>query len=222
MNMTFIPAHAPEEPAKYLARAIATRLKAGQRVLWLVSGGSCIDVAVATAKLLASEKLVNLTVSLIDERYGEPGHANSNWHQLETAGFALPGAVLHPVLAGQDQVSAAVTFAEFLKTQIEQADYRIGLLGMGTDGHTSGILPHSPAVTASGLVCDYTGPDFARITTTPAALARLSEAVLYATGQTKWPMLDRLETELPLAEQPAQALKTVPRLTIFTDRPLST
>ena len=53
------------------------------------------------------------------------------------------------------------------------------------------------------------------------ALAKLGEAVVYATGESKWPQLDRLETELTIAEQPAQTLKTVSKLTIFTDRPVS-
>jgi 6-phosphogluconolactonase/glucosamine-6-phosphate isomerase/deaminase len=219
MNITFTRVTSPSRASQYMAKQIAAHLTAGKKVLWLISGGSCIATAAATASRLAGQNLSGLTVSLIDERYGEPGHPDSNWHQFEQSGAKLPGATLHPVLAGLDQPATADAFAEFLASQLSSADYSLGLLGIGPDGHTSGILPHSPAVTAPGLACAYDGPDYRRITTAPAALVRLDEAVVYAAGASKWPVLDRLETELPVAVQPAQILKAIPKLTIFTDRP---
>jgi 6-phosphogluconolactonase/glucosamine-6-phosphate isomerase/deaminase len=218
MNMTFIQAATNTPVVRYAANQIASKLDRG-RVLWLVSGGSAIAVTAATAKLLAGRSLANLTVSLIDERYGDPGHPNSNWQQLMAAGLDLPGAILHPVLTGHSQLQSASDFQDFLREQFQISDYALGLLGIGPDGHTSGILPHSPAVTAGGLVFAYDGPDYRRITTTAAALAKLDEAIVYAVGPAKWPVLDQLETSLPAAVQPAQVLKSLPKLTIFTDRP---
>ena len=219
--ITFVSTNSTSDPARYVDGRILGHLADSRRVLWLISGGSCIEVAAEAARAIASsgQQLKNLTISLIDERYGPPGHANSNWAQLQAAGLHLPGATLHPVLTGADQPATAAAFAEFLADQFAAADFRLGLLGIGPDGHTSGILPHSPAVTASGLAFAYDGPDFRRITTTADALAHLDEAVVYVVGQRKWPLLDRLETDLPVADQPAQLLKTIPKLTIFTDRP---
>lgn len=220
MQLEFIPASAPDAPAKYLADLISAQLRDGRRVLWLMSGGSAVAVAVEAARLLGAQDLARLTVSLIDERYGVVGHVNSNWTQLLAAGFDLPVATLHPVLTGAGQEATAADYEAFLYEQFGgAADYCVGLLGIGPDGHTSGILPHSPAVTATGLVCAYDGGGYQRITTTPVALDKLSEAVVYAVGEAKWPQLDRLETDLPLAEQPAQALKKLAKTTIFTDRP---
>ena len=219
MQMQFIPANTPEPAGKYVAEIITAQLADNRTVLWLVSGGSAIGVAVAAAKHLAGRDLSGLTVSLIDERYGPVGHSDSNWRQLADAGFMPAGATRHPVLDGNSQAKTAEAFDEFLHIQFAQRHFHIGLLGIGPDGHTSGILPHSPAVAAPGLVASYDGGAYRRITTTPHALSHLSEAVVYAAGQDKWPVLDRLETDLPLAEQPAQALKAVPKLTIFTDRP---
>ncbi len=221
MNMTFIPASSPDPVGKYVAEVIAAQLADRRTVLWLLSGGSAITVAVAASRHLAGSDLDGLTVSLIDERYGPVGHTGSNWWQLQDSGFELPGATLHPVLDGAPQADTAEAYADFLQAQFARADFRFGLFGIGSDGHTSGILPHSPAVTAPGLVASYDGGAFLRITTTPRAFAELSEAAVYAIGQDKWPVLDRLETDLALAEQPAQALKAVSKLTIFTDRPLS-
>jgi len=218
MRLEFIAASGPQPVADYTAGLITAQLDAGRRVLWLISGGSAIPVAVAAAAELAGRDLGRLTVSLIDERYGAVGHADSNWRKLEAAGLSLPGAQLQPVLAGAPQADTAAAFEQFLAREFDRADYRLGSLGIGTDGHTSGILPHSPAVTASGLVCSYDGGDYRRITTTAQALAHLDEAVVYAAGEAKWPVLDRLEMEVSPAEQPAQFLKRLPRLTVFTDR----
>lgn len=206
--------------AKYVAGLITAQLEARRSVLWLVSGGSCIEVAVAASKLLEGIDLSGLTVSLVDERYGSPGHADSNWHQLAQAGFHLPGATLHPVLTGDSLEATATAFDDFLAATFLTCEYRVGLLGIGPDGHTSGILPHTPAITAPGLAYAYDGGKYQRVTTTADALAKLNEAVVYATGEAKWPVLDRLETDLPPAEQPAQLLKQVHKLTVFTDRPI--
>jgi 6-phosphogluconolactonase/glucosamine-6-phosphate isomerase/deaminase len=220
MQIEFIPAGSAAPVAKYTADKIIGQLEQGRSVLWLISGGSAISVAVQAIPHLSGRDLSKLTVSLVDERYGPVGHPNSNWQQLLAAGFELPRAVLHPVLTGAPQPDTAQAFAEFLDEQFGSAGFVLGLLGIGPDGHTSGILPHSPAVTAPGLVFAYDGPDYKRVTTTQRALKHIDEAVVYAAGEAKWPVLDRLETELPVAEQPAQALKTLERLTIFTDRPL--
>jgi len=221
MNMMFIPASSPDPVGQYVADLIAAQLGDNRTVLWLLSGGSAVAVAVAAARHLAGRGLSGLTVSLIDERYGPVGHEQSNWRQLQDAGFELLGAALHQVLSGAPQSDTAEAYDEFLHAEFNRTDFSIGLLGIGPDGHTSGILPHSPAVTALGLVTAYDGGEFQRITTTPRALSYLDEAVVYAVGKIKWPVLDRLETDLPFAEQPAQALKAATKLTIFTDRPQS-
>ena len=125
------------------------------------------------------------------------------------AGFSVPGAILLPVLHGKDMPATAADFEASLKQMFERASYRIGLLGIGPDGHTSGILPYSSAVDAPGLVHAYEGGGYRRVTTTAAALAMLDEGVVFAVGEAKWPVLDKLQTNAPPAEQPAQFLAVV-------------
>ena len=67
--------------AEHLTRVITTHLSAGERVLWLLSGGSGSKVVIETAKQLASSNLENLSVTLTDERFGSIGHADENWQQ---------------------------------------------------------------------------------------------------------------------------------------------
>lgn len=202
----------------YLAEVLEAHLMKGDRVLWLIPGGSGVAIAASVAARLVSLPLERLTVTLTDERYGEVNHADSNWLQLEQAGFTLPGATLHPVLDGKNMKVTAANFDKFLSKSLKEADYRLGFFGIGPDGHTSGILPHSPAVGSKSLAASYNSDPYQRVTTTPAALARLDEAVAYALGEAKWPVIDQLEDDLPLDDQPAQALKQIPKLTIFNDR----
>jgi 6-phosphogluconolactonase/glucosamine-6-phosphate isomerase/deaminase len=120
-------------------------------------------------------------------------------------------------LTGKDIETTAKDFASVLSEQIKKADYAIGLFGMGADGHTAGILPNSPAVNAEGYASFYSTPQFGRVTMTFDAIKNLDEAVLYAVGEAKHKMLDKLEQDLELSEQPAQILKKINRLSIYND-----
>jgi 6-phosphogluconolactonase/glucosamine-6-phosphate isomerase/deaminase len=108
-------------------------------------------------------------------------------------------------------------FAATLGRTLKDNDFRIGLFGIGPDGHTAGILPQSPAVTEADMASGYDAGTFLRITMTPPAIAQLDEAVAYTASEAKWPVLDQLETDIPPAGQPAQFLKQVPAITIYND-----
>jgi 6-phosphogluconolactonase/glucosamine-6-phosphate isomerase/deaminase len=217
MSLVFTQIGSADQAATHLAGTIREKLRAGQHVLWLVPGGSAIAVAVAASKQLAAVPLENLTVTLTDERYGDVGHPDSNWPQLQAAGFALPGATLLPVLHGESMEATVDTFTATLAQAFQQADFSIGLFGIGADGHTAGMLPHSGAVAATQFAFGYDAGNFVRITMTPPAIAQLNEAVVYAIGEEKWPVLDQLEGEVPPIDQPAQFLKQVPNVIIYND-----
>lgn len=217
MSLTFKKIAASAPVIDFTVTKLRSALEADKKVLWLLSGGSAIPLIVAIANQLQNTNVSNLTVSLIDERYGPVGHADSNWQQLKEAGFALPNATLQPVLMGQDIKATADTFQKNLRENLQTCDYRLGFLGIGPDGHTSGILPHSSAVEAQTLVHAYEGGGYQRITTTAKCLAQLDEAVVYAVGESKWPGLDQLSTDVDPADQPAQFLKQIPQVTIFND-----
>jgi 6-phosphogluconolactonase/glucosamine-6-phosphate isomerase/deaminase len=214
--MRFMRISSSQPVADYVSQVILEHLAKSERVLWLVSGGSVIRVAAAVAERLAGQRLKNLTVSLTDERPGPVGHADSNWRGLEEAGFSLPGARLMPVLTGADTAADAAAFNRFLASQLDQADYSLGLFGIGPDGHTDG-LPAQNAAPSTDLAAYYEAGPFRRISSTPAAIARLTEAVAFVMGENKHPQLDRLAQDLPYEEQSAQALKLAPKLTVFND-----
>ncbi|MGI9027548.1 MAG: 6-phosphogluconolactonase [Candidatus Saccharimonadales bacterium] len=196
--------------------SINRALQAGSALL-LVSGGSNIQLAVTVRDGL---KITNqLTLGLIDERYGPIGHPNSNWAQLLNAGLNPEGLQLLPVMIddGVGHEQAAASYRERLQAAIANHNTVIGIFGIGDDGHTSGILPRSPAITATETVIAFMGHDFPRVTATPAIMPLINKAFLVSYGEHKHDQLIRLTENLSIADQPAQALKQIADLTIYSD-----
>lgn len=212
-------------PQELVAAAIAERLielcSSHPKVAWLMSGGSNITVQVATLKILQSAgvNLGKLTIMLNDERFGEIGHPDSNWYQLEQAGGVVAGPHYIPVLTLEEPtIESAVERYENLLTEVMAQHYVFSQLGMGDDGHISGILPHSPAAEAEDtFVYGYESTPYDRITTTFTALKQFDEIALVAYGSSKWPMLQQLGSETDMQSLPAQVLTTVSNVTIYTD-----
>ncbi len=207
-----------EQAAKDLAKSLIKHLTKGQRVLWLLSGGSSIPIAINASKQLSKIDLSNLYVTMTDERYGKIDHVEENWHQLLVGGLSLNGANLYRPLVGRDVQKTTKLFNDWLVEQFASADYKIGIFGIGADGHTCGIKPGSTAISATNLATSLLGNDFERITITFPAIRQIDEAFIQASGSGKQSILsDLINKEFPLDEQPAQILKIIPKSTIYTD-----
>lgn len=215
MTMEFQRISTIQPVVDYIRTTLLSKLSEGT-VLWLIPGGSAIEVAVLVSKELAGTDLSGLTVTLTDERYGLVGHADSNWQQLQSRGLMLPGATEIPVLKGESMEKTIEEWDLEMSRLLTTCAYTFGLFGLGADGHTSGILPHSPAVETTHLVSGYNGGSFQRITTTPLALLQLNQAVVYAVGGSKRHILEELAQDRTLADQPAQIFKQIPTV-IFND-----
>ncbi|MBA3757690.1 6-phosphogluconolactonase [Candidatus Saccharibacteria bacterium] len=217
--MRLIRINSDFEVIDYIHRLIKLRLENNNKVLWLISGGSAIKVEAEVARRLnKSNEIYKLTVMLVDERYGKPGHQNSNWHKLMQAGFWVPGAQLEPILVGKNIAQTTIDFAGQLHSQLATCDFKIGVFGMGVDGHTAGILPNSPAISSSLYGVHYRAGEFHRITCTTKAIENLDEAILYAVGKEKSIMLSKLAEDVDEQVQPAQILKKAAVLTVFNDQ----
>ena len=210
-----------EEVAEFLARGVLRQLNKEKKVLFFVTGGSSIAVGVRAVELLRNQISTGLakllTITITDERYGEVGHKDSNWQQLKDQGFGLKDAKFIPVLSGEDFETTISNFNKNLEREFKENKYKIGLFGIGADGHTAGILSASGAVLSPDSAFGYKTPTFSRITMTGQAISQLDEAVVFMQGKEKWPVLEDLEKDIDIIKQPAQILKKVPLLIIFTD-----
>ncbi len=207
----------PGEAAKFIASVIMEKLSSGKKVLFFATGGSSITVCVKIAEALRYFPCKNLTVMLTDERYVSINGLDSNFWSLKEKGFHIEGAKIIPILEGRDIKETTRKFAERLKEKLSGADYKIGLFGIGADGHTTGILPGSPAVDSLKYASFYEAPPFLRITMTLKAIEKLDQAVIFMQGEEKREALLNLKKEIEVAKQPAQIFKKVPLLTIFTN-----
>ena len=217
MNLNIKTINNNEAAAEFIADSINRNLKKNKNILWFVSGGSAILLEVLVSKKITKTNIDNLTITLIDERYGPIDYVDSNWLKLKQSGFDVAGAKMIPFLIGKDIKKTVVDIKDILKEELDKADYKIGIFGIGIDGHTAGILPYTKAVNDKELVCSYNTEEFNRITITPSVVKVLDEAVIYAMGDSKWPIIEKLKGDVSIEEMPAQILKSVPKLTIFTD-----
>ena len=209
-----------EQAALATVGILREHLYKGERVLWLLSGGSSLEVATiaSKSKRLKDIDLSKLYVSMTDERYGPIGHNDENWQQLLNSGFDMPGANLYRLLIGQDIESTTAAFNNWLETQFAAADYKLGIFGLGVDGHTAGIKPHSSATESIDLAVSYKSNDFERITISFFAIEQLDEAVIQASGDSKQLIVNQITYDgFPLKDQPAQILKKIPLTTLYTN-----
>jgi 6-phosphogluconolactonase/glucosamine-6-phosphate isomerase/deaminase len=208
-----------------IASGLDHALSSGMNVLWLLSGGSNIPVELDVLRRLHNVTPENLTISLIDERFVDQNSPDSNWRQLLDGGLGDAPVTLLPVIEDPTLSLRAVAanFAKRLGAALEKADAAIGQFGIGADGHTAGILPHSPAVDeGEKLTIGYSGTDFKRITTTTALFRMMDLVTLVAFGAGKHEPLKRmLAEEGEETDTPAKALLDTKELIIYTDQEVS-
>jgi 6-phosphogluconolactonase/glucosamine-6-phosphate isomerase/deaminase len=219
MDTHFVQTPNPALLIERMVTAINDALSAGTSVAWFLSGGSAIAIAVETAKRITEgEPRKQLRILQIDERYGPVGHPDSNWQKLMDSGFRCEGAVYRPILHDLSFPETVSSYDETLQDVLNNGGLRVGLLGIGPDGHTAGMLPGSTAANETEkLAVGYQGPDFTRITMTTPAMAQLDLALVFAGGEDKRPTLQKLEGDAPLSVQPAQAIKKAAQWYIYSD-----
>lgn len=219
--MRFILTAGWEDGIAELTQCIARKLSGNKKVLWLLSGGSNIPASVEVMNNVPVDLSRNLSVSLIDERYGEEGHADSNWAKLIAAGFDVKQGTLLPVLT--NGLSFEQTLERFEKIISEGRSNNqtvVAQLGIGEDGHVAGILPDSPAaLEKTDLVSGYQSQPFLRLTATFPALKKTDIVYAFAFGSNKHAALSDLQTKkISPVKQPVQILKQIPKVYIYNDQ----
>lgn len=206
-----------------VADKLNSQLSAGKRVTWFICGGSNIPLITEIMTHVDPRATPALTVLLTDERYGIPGHDDSNWKQLDDAGFEPHDAtVIRTLQAEQTLEGTCASYGDHVRRAVESADIVIAHFGIGGDGHIAGILPESDASRMDSQddpwVTGYDAGNFMRITITPKVWDAIDIAYACAFGDSKRQAISRLVSEEPsIEEQPAQLLKRLDEATIFTD-----
>jgi 6-phosphogluconolactonase/glucosamine-6-phosphate isomerase/deaminase len=219
--MELIRLNSISEGSEPLLKRLITELSEDKRVLWLVPGGSNIGLAVKVMEGISEDLSRNLTIYLTDERFGEVGHEDSNAFQLQQAGFDPKQARQVNVLApGLTLEQTTEQYAMSLSAALENTEVLIAQIGMGPDGHILGALPGTKAADSDKLVVGYVTEQYTRITITPKALVEYKAiAYMFAFGDNKREaLLNLLDKNLSLVDQPAQIVKQLPEAYIYNDQ----
>lgn len=222
-----------EKAAKYLNDLVLDSSK-NNGVLFLVSGGSCLNV-INAMETCWNEKV---TIGVIDERYTTDFNI-SNFGQMKNLPFwhnvtrKKCGVINTEMKIGETLGAAAARMEKQWKNwkKHNRQGKIIVLLGMGVDGHTAGIMP-MPEDKAkfkslfgdnSGWVCGYDcGEKNAyryRLTATLSFLEKEpKEIVVFVSGKEKKESWEEMSnSEKDVSDLPIKVVKLVKNVTYFTE-----
>lgn len=151
-----------------------------KKTLLALSGGTSPDYG----KILIQEADINPgAICLVDERYGEEFHQDSNELLLKNAGIVG----FHKVLSGKDFLQTAKEYEKVIEGLFKKFPKKVGVMGIGTNLHTAGIFPYSVAAKSPNFVEAETVDDKfkKRITLTLKALGEFANFVILVFGQDK-------------------------------------
>jgi 6-phosphogluconolactonase len=168
-----------------------------------------------------------------DERSVPPDHNDSNYHTAHEAmlrKLPVPTGQIHRMEAERTDRDAAARDYEAILSRVfaaklggEPPAIDLILLGMGPDGHTASLFPHTTALaeTARWVVVNYV-PKFAtdRVTFTAPMLNRAREVLFLIAGTDKADPLHQVLEGPPNSDlYPSQLVKvTAGKLVFFVDR----
>lgn len=219
--MQFILTAGWEDGVADLTERLVRELASGKKVLWLVSGGSNIPSSAQIMDNIPHDLSQGLSVMLVDERYGEVGHGESNWAQLMSAGFNSEQATLLTVLqAGLSLEQTVAHYNSIAAEALSNNDIVIAQLGIGPDGHIAGVLPDSSAAKdTDDIAVGYKSTPFDRLTLTFEAMRKIDVAYTFAFGNTKHQALESLNTKsLGLVKQPSEILQEINEAYVYNDQ----
>jgi 6-phosphogluconolactonase len=198
--------------AQHAARRLKEDLARQEQVSLVVSGGRS---PVPLFQALAAQSLVwsRVAVTLADERWVPPDHADSNEALVRT--HLLKGraatAVLVPLWTGDPDPEAAVPAVTLALAALIRPFSQV-LLGMGEDGHVASLFPGAPTL-AEGLrnnapVLAVRPPraPHARLSLSLSALMQSRDIALLVSGPAKRRVLEEALGEGPVEDLPVRAI----------------
>ena len=194
-----------------------------EQTLLVLSGGTSVDYR----KILGEEKhIVPGAITIVDERYGDPFHRNSNELLLKKQGvkdFADEYCIeSYKILSGNNFLETEKVYEKLVGELFKKFKKRVGIMGIGANLHTAGVFPYSAALKSPDFVVAEVVDDKypKRITLTLKAFGEFTSFIVLMFGQAKQKALTKLldKNENDMQKYPAIFYrKTKAKVFLITD-----
>ena len=186
---------------------------------WTLSGGSTPQEVYTYIAEHLWDRIAWQQVHLFwgDERYVPHDDPRSNYYMVQKTllhRLPIPPENVHPMPTYvQDPDLAAQAYETTLRRFFTRAVPRFDpvLLGVGKDGHTASLFPHTSALTEQKrwvTVCQ--GPDLIRLTLTYPAINNATHIFILARGAEKAAIVNKaLHGDVPLTDCPVRGIRPV-------------
>lgn len=167
----------------------------------------------------AKEKIIKPgAVAIVDERWGEPMHRNSNEKMIKDTGFldylhSINTPFYSVLKSRKSRNKSAEEYDELVRYLLKWFPKSVAVLGMGSDGHIAGLPAGNEKLKTKNEKLveefdDFPGDFPQRITLTFNALSQMDHIFLLVFGNDKKKGLKLLFEDGPVEEVPARFLKT--------------
>jgi 6-phosphogluconolactonase len=204
-----------QELATFAEKTLAEAIKTRGHGYLVVSGGS---TPMGFFQALSQNQTLDwskVTVTLADERWVAPDHADSNEALVyeNLLQNVASGAHFVSLYSGDDTPEIGVVTLDAKFSALPTFD--LVILGMGGDAHTASLFPNTPALTRGldpqsphALIAVHpTTAPHARISMTLARLLRTQNLVLHITGTNKAEVFERaIAAESHASDMPIRAV----------------
>ncbi len=150
-----------------------------------------------------------------DERTVPPDHPDSNYHMALTAGLekmAIAKNHIHRMQAEKDIDAHAHAYEVLIHSVLKNRPFDLVMLGMGEDGHTASLFPHTKALaeTQRLVVANYIEDKKTwRMTFTYHCINQAGHIAIYVIGDAKKHMLKEVLCALDQFDRlPSQGVGT--------------
>jgi 6-phosphogluconolactonase/glucosamine-6-phosphate isomerase/deaminase len=236
MNVTIITEQDPHELTQKAGAALNKLIaeRDNKPLLLLLSGGSSLELLDLVDETSLS---TNVTIGMLDDRYSLDPKVNS-CHLVQKTSFYLKalrkGAVFLDSTTVESEIleKYAERYEGYIKKWIKKyPDGKIrATVGIGSDGHTSGVLPHpeDPQIfeklfNSEKLIVGYdVGQKNSyryRMTSTFTLMRKFEKILTYIKGENKKEALQKVMAETgSLPETPGRIIRELPaKVEVFTD-----
>jgi 6-phosphogluconolactonase len=188
------PAAVASAAADLVADAAASAIREHDLFTLALSGGhtpALLYETLAAEPYLSRIEWPKVEFFFGDERCVPPQHPDSNFAVAQKLLFdraPIPADNIHRIRGEIEPEAAAIEYGQLLKRTFGDGGVDLALLGMGTDGHTASLFPHTAALaeTHHRCVANYV-PHLKswRVTMSAPFLNRSAAVVVMATGKDK-------------------------------------